>query len=226
MASGNWLGDGDRPALPSASTLNIIGASSPAIVEANENRSYTLIPTWLGGSPMRLDIAPGEIIWLSYRSNYGFDGLLPGHGILVEQQDLFFGDMESNLVNTDPTKPWAKVIEADGDDALLRARDYGDKDDVFTSGDIIGDGGHEIRDNRGRAVPWRITISSMTDESAELYYEYIGNPSIKILPPEIQLYSWKTKLHTPVYIQHMSVKLKFKHHNQSKKMDQYLNTPK
>ena len=27
MASGNWLGDGDRPSLPSASTLNIIGAS-------------------------------------------------------------------------------------------------------------------------------------------------------------------------------------------------------
>ena len=91
--------------------------------------------------------------------------------------------MKSNLVNTDPTKPWAKVIEADGNDALLRARDYGDEDDVFSSGDTIGNGGHEIRDNRGRAVPWRIVITSMTNEFAELNYEYIGDPSIDILPP-------------------------------------------
>ncbi len=183
MASGNWLGDGDRPSLPSASTLNIIGASDPETVEAFENRTYTLIPAWLGGSPIRIDIAPGEIIWLSYRADHGFDGSLPGHGILVEQQDVFFGDIESNLVNTDPTKPWAKVIEADGNDALLRARDYGDEDDVFTSGDIIGNGGHEIRDNRGRTVPWRITISSIGNETAVLYYEYIGDPSITILTP-------------------------------------------
>ena len=183
MASGNWLGDGDRPSLPSASTLNIIGASDPNIVEATVNRTYTLIPAWLGGSPMRIDIAPGEIIWLSHRADYGFDGSLPGHGVLVEQQDAFFGDMESNLVNTDPTKPWAKVIEADGNDALLRARDYGDEDDVFSLGDTIGNGGYEIRDNRGRAVPWRIIITSMTNESAELNYEYIGDPSIDILPP-------------------------------------------
>ncbi len=183
MASGNWLGDGDRPSLPSASTLNIIGASDPEIVHAFQNKSYTLSPAWLGGSAIRIDIAPGEIIWISYRSDYGFDSSLPGHGILVEQQDLFFGDMESNLVNTDPTKPWAKVVEADGNDALLRARDYGDKDDVFTSGDIIGYGGHEIRDNRGRTVPWRITVSSIENESAILNYEYIGDPSITILTP-------------------------------------------
>ena len=100
MASGNWLGDGDRPSLPSASTLNIIGASDPEIVHAFQNKSYTLSPAWLGGSAIRIDIAPGEIIWISYRSDYGFDSSLPGHGILVEQQDLFFGDMESNLVNT------------------------------------------------------------------------------------------------------------------------------
>ena len=62
-------------------------------------------------------------------------------------------------------------------------RDYGDKDDVFTSGDIIGYGGHEIRDNRGRTVPWRITVSSIENESAILNYEYIGDPSITILTP-------------------------------------------
>ena len=89
----------------------------PEIVHAFQNKSYTLNPAWLGGSAIRIDIAPGEIIWISYRSDYGFDSSLPGHGILVEQQDLFFGDMESNLVNTDPTKPWAKVVEADGNDA-------------------------------------------------------------------------------------------------------------
>ena len=46
--------------------------------------------------------------------NTPFGGASGGFGWNQEQQDLFFGDIDSNLVNTDPTKPWAKVIEADG----------------------------------------------------------------------------------------------------------------
>ncbi len=183
MASGNWIENGDRPSLPSASTLNIIGATEPQNIEIFEDANYTIIPTWNGGSPLKVNIAPDEFIWLSLRTDHGFDRGLPGHGILIEQQDLFFGDIDSNLVNTDPTKPWAKVIEADGNDALLRARDHGDEGDVFIEGDIIGIGGYEIWDNRGRLVPWRITVTALGHESAEIHYEYLGDRNTSVITP-------------------------------------------
>ena len=183
MASGNWIGDGDMPSLPSSSTLELVGAMDPIATDTHLDGNFTLQPISQGGAPLKIGIAPGEFIWVTLRSNIGFDRGLPGHGILVEQQDLAFGDFESNLVNIDPTKPWVKIVEADGDDALLRARDYGSSGDTFTAGDRFGHTGNQIWDNRGRLVPWTITVTSHTDESATIEYDFVGDADSTIIFP-------------------------------------------
>tara|TARA_B100000029_G_scaffold368666_1_gene362382 strand:+ start:2328 stop:4217 length:1890 start_codon:yes stop_codon:yes gene_type:complete len=183
MASGNWIGDGNMPSLPSASTLNIIGGIDPMHIETTTDRNITIYPISEGGSPLLIHIAPDEIIWVTLRSDIGFDEGLPGHGILVEQQDLGFGDIETNLVNTDPTRPWAKIIEADGDDGLLRGRDHGSIGDVFTVGEIIGEGGHQIWDNHGRQVPWRISVTSVESASATIEYDFLGDENTNVSMP-------------------------------------------
>tara|TARA_B100000686_G_scaffold353372_1_gene458721 strand:- start:1499 stop:3475 length:1977 start_codon:yes stop_codon:yes gene_type:complete len=176
MASGNWLGDGDMPSLPSSTTLELIGATNPIIPDVHLDGNFTLRPISQGGSPLKIEISQGEFIWLTLRSDIGFDRGLPGHGILVEQQDISFGDIGSNLVNTDPTKPWVKIVEADGNDALLRARDYGSSGDTFSTGDRFGHTGHQIWDNRGRLVPWTITVTSLSVESTTIEYDFVGDP--------------------------------------------------
>jgi hypothetical protein len=108
---------------------------------------------------------------------------LPGHGILVEQQDLNYGDIGDNLVNTDPSKAWAKIIEADGDDALLRGRDYGSLEDVFTEGDVFGSEGMEIRDSRGRLSPWTVTVSNLTATRATVSFSPNLDPMTTVLTP-------------------------------------------
>ena len=185
MASGNWIDDGNRPSLPSSSTLKLIGAiNSTPIIENRSNLSFDLKPISSGGSPLYFEIAEGEYIWVTFRSDLGFDSGLPGSGIIVEQQDTSFGDIESNLVNSDPSKPWSKIIEADGDDALLRARDYGSNSDAFQNGDVFGHSGYQIWDNHGRLVPWTITVISVNTDSAQLRYDYFGDDDFEITTPK------------------------------------------
>ena len=167
MASGNWNGNGNIPALPSSSTLELIGIERGILVDPNYGGNFTLSPISDGGNYLNLIIGPGENIKITNRGNYGFDTSLPGHGILVEHQDTNNGDTGSNLVNTDSKNAWLKIIEADGDDALIRNKDSGSGGDVFTDGDIFGNtdtsNGMIIYDNRGRLVSWSASV------------EYLGN---------------------------------------------------
>ena len=167
MASGNWNGNGNTPALPSSSTLELIGIERGILVDPNYGGNFTLSPISDGGNYLNLIIGPGENIKITNRGNYGFDSSLPGHGILVEHQDTNNGDTGSNLVNTDSKNAWLKIIEADGDDALIRNKDSGSGGDVFTDGDIFGNtdtsNGMIIYDNRGRLVSWSASV------------EYLGN---------------------------------------------------
>ena len=183
MASGNWLGDGGKPSLPSSSTLELIGATNPIMPDNQLDANFSLQPISIGGKPLKIEIAPEEYIWITLRSDIGFDSGLPGHGILVEQQDLTFGDIASNLVNTDPTKPWVKIVEADGNDALLRGRDYGSQGDTFSVGDRFGHTGMQIWNNRGMLVPWTITVTSLTDDSSIIEFDYVGNPNLTLSLP-------------------------------------------
>jgi len=183
MASGNWNGEGALPSMPGAATLDLIGAVSDTEIDFYTNSTHVLSPISSGGMPLSIEIAPGEKIWISFRADVGFDAGLPGHGILVEHQDQNFGDFNSNLVNTDPKKAWDRVIEADADDSLLRARDYGSAGDVFKEGDLFGHDGLQIRDHRGRLVQWTIHVTNVSASTASIELISINPTSSIFLTP-------------------------------------------
>ena len=183
MSSGNWIEDGSKPSLPSASILNLIGASDSKPIDSSLRQQFVLAPTSDGGQALNINIAPSETIWVSLRSDTGFDSSLPGHGIIVEHQDSNFGDLDSNLVNTDPKKAWSKIIEADNDDSLLRARDYGSPGDAFLEGDRFGSEGLKIWDNRGRLVQWYVEVVNISNGSAIVDFVPVGDDEISVLTP-------------------------------------------
>ena len=167
MASGNWNGNGNSPAFPSSSTLELIGINRSIIVDPNIGGIFSLKPISEGGMSLSIEIAPGEYIRITNRGDFGFDSSLPGFGILLEKQDVNNGDINSNLVNTDSKNAWLKIIEADGDDALIRNKDSGSSTDTFQDGDKFGNlnssDGMLIYDNRGRLVTWFATISNSNE---------------------------------------------------------------
>ena len=87
MASGNWNGGGSWPALPSAASLELIGAMrqqnmdlqwpSSAIAPCI-GPSIKMTGMSEGGNAMKIQISQSEVVWLEYRSNSGFDSHLPG----------------------------------------------------------------------------------------------------------------------------------------------------
>lgn len=184
MASGNWNQNGNTPAMPASSTMSIIGVGRSISVEPDTDSIHTIAGISDGGSSLEVAIAPNEWIRFTMRSNSGFDSSLPGHGVLVEQQDRNNGNEDDNLVNTDPDTAWVRIIEADGDAALERGRDSGAAGDVFAEGGKIGASGMEIRDSRGRLVPWTATIDSIDNGQATISIDYPDTASsVDILPP-------------------------------------------
>jgi M6 family metalloprotease-like protein len=167
MASGNWNGNGAYPALPSSSTLELIGINRTISVNPSVGGNFSLKPISEGGTSLSIEIAPREFIRITNRGDFGFDSSLPGFGILVEQQDLNNGDSHINLVNTDAQNAWLKIVEADGDDALIRNKNSGSAADTFQDGDKFGNlessDGMLIYDNRGRLVSWLASISATND---------------------------------------------------------------
>lgn len=184
MASGNWNQNGNTPSMPSASTMEIIGADRSTTVEAGVDSTHSISGITDGGSSLEIAIGPNEWIRFTLRSDSGFDAALPGHGVLVEQQDRNNGNEEDNLVNIDPDTAWLRIIEADGDAALERGRDSGAAGDVFTEGGQLGASGMEIRDSRGRLVPWVASIDTLTAEQATISFDFPEQESsVDILPP-------------------------------------------
>ena len=187
MASGNWNGGGDTPAMPGAASLNRIGADRYIEIEASTDSSHVLEPISFGGYGLAIPIAPGEHIWITYRGESGFDTELPGHGILVEHSDENNGNPIENLVNTDPDNAWVMIIEADGDAALQRGRDSGSPGDAFDVGDSFGASGMKIRDNRGRLVPWTVSVDTMSDDSVTVSFHAGPVSNTDVLTPRSPL---------------------------------------
>ena len=184
MASGNWNGNGAMPAMPSSSTMDLIGVERGILITQNIDSTHNITGITNGGSYLEVPIAPNEWVRFTLRVDSGFDSALPGHGVLVEIQDRNNGDESNNLVNTDPDTAWLKIIEADGDAALERGRDSGDHADAFVEGGQLGANGMEIRDSRGRLVQWAATIVSMNSESATISFDFPESPtSVEVLPP-------------------------------------------
>lgn len=167
MASGNWNGGGVWPALPTSATLELLKA----------NRSQTMDLTWpqtaqspcIGpsiqlqgmsenGTSLKVPLNDNEVVWIEYRSDYGFDQHLPGSGILVTYQDRSVGDEERNELNRDSDQPWLTVIEADGRTDLLSGANSGEAADLFGNGSTFGATGVQIFTHDGILVPWVATV--------------------------------------------------------------------
>jgi len=168
MASGNWNGNGLQPALPSAATLDLIGINRSQELEKLENQTLELTGMSIGGKAVRIEIGPQEFVWIEHRSDDGFDRHLPGSGILVTIQDKGVGGVDDNTANMDPERPWLRVIEADGNNRLLRGMDHGVALDLFTSSSKFGREGIQIRNHLGQVVPWTIEVSSINGSIAYL----------------------------------------------------------
>jgi len=186
MASGNWNGNGRTPALPMAATLRLIGADRDFTLDQQTLSSgpytFNLTPLSAGGMTVRIPLADGEWVWIEHRGDIGFDRDLPGNGVLVSQQDDGAGDLMSNEVNADPEMPWLRVIEADGDDGLVRAADEGTQSDTFDVGKMFGSDGVTIRDRSGRLVGWNATVVSLNDSVATITINPVENRTNATLP--------------------------------------------
>jgi len=184
MASGNWNDNGRTPSMPGSATLDLIGAPGVFDVDISQDGIYEINSIGLvseGNRVLSLDTAPGERVLISFRSDNGFDSALPGHGILVEYQDLNNGNSDDNTVNHDPNNAWVRIIEADGDDALLRNRDSGSEGDTFSINETFGSTGIKIRDNRGRLVHWTATVSQINEDSAIIGISIPNSPTTSVL---------------------------------------------
>lgn len=168
MASGNWNGGGVWPALGTSATMELIGLE----------RYNTLDLTWPassvqpcvgpnivmegmseGGNALKIPLGENQFIWIEHHTDVGFDRHLPGHGILVTQQDRSIGDEERNELNRDVEQPWLRVIEADEGDQMLLGINDGEASDLFTNGTKFGAEGVLIRDHDGILVPWTAHVA-------------------------------------------------------------------
>ena len=187
MASGNWNGGGSWPALPTAASLELIGAMrqqnmdlqwpSSAIAPCI-GPSIQMTGMSEGGNTLKIQISQSEVVWLEYRSNSGFDSHLPGSGLLVTYQDKSVGDVEQNELNRDPKQPWLSVIEADGRNDMTSGTNSGEASDLFNSGSFGADG-VKIYDHDGVLVPWIATV----EHNEELFVNFTApncSPSIDI----------------------------------------------
>ncbi|MEC8978728.1 MAG: immune inhibitor A domain-containing protein [Candidatus Thermoplasmatota archaeon] len=184
MASGNWNGNGRIPALPMAATLDLIGV----------NRTIALNPTMgimninltamsAGGRAVTLQISPNESVYVENRADYGFDRDLPGSGLLVSIRDDYGKDLNRNEVNTDPDTAYLRLVEADGDDALLRGVDSGSPNDPFGLSTTFGNDGILIHDRHGRLVDWNITVQSVSNDGIGIIYQPGMIRNHEVLPP-------------------------------------------
>jgi|TARA_B100001996_G_scaffold375817_1_gene356258 M6 family metalloprotease-like protein len=184
MASGNWNDNGRTPSMPGAATLGLVSSNGIIEIDTSLDGSYeidSISSVSLATRVLSLETAPGERVLISLRSDSGFDSALPGHGIIVEYQDVNNGNSEDNTVNHDPNYAWVKIIEADGDDALVRNRDSGSEGDTFSVNDSFGSQGVVIRDNRGRVVHWTATVTQILDSSATIEIMTSSTPTTSVL---------------------------------------------
>ena len=168
MASGNWNGGGRWPAMPTGANMELIRperietldlswpstAASPCIGPSVLMQGLTE-----GGQILKIPLNADESVFIEHRRDSGFDSRLPGHGLLVSHHDVSVGDFDRNEVNTNPNKPWLKVVEADMQDDLVSGANQGEQSDVFLNGTSFGAQGVEIRTHDGLLVPWTASVS-------------------------------------------------------------------
>ncbi len=192
MASGNWNGGGVWPALGTSPTMELIGLERYVSLDLTWPTSSVqpcIGPTIQmhgmteGGEALKIPLGEEQYIWIERHSDVGFDSHLPGHGILVMQQDRSIGDEERNELNRDPEQPWLRVIEADNGDQMLQGVNDGEASDVFRNGTTFGAQGVLIRDHNGILVPWTAHVEGEANMTIRFTAEHCS-PEITVNGPD------------------------------------------
>ena len=192
MASGNWNGGGVWPALGTSPTMELIGLERYVSLDLTWPTSSVqpcIGPTIQmhgmteGGEALKIPLGEEQYIWIERHSDVGFDSHLPGHGILVMQQDRSIGDEERNELNRDPEQPWLRVIEADNGDQMLQGVNDGEASDVFRNGTTFGAQGVLIRDHDGILVPWTAHVEGEANMTIRFTAEHCS-PEITVNGPD------------------------------------------
>ena len=177
MASGNWNGGGAWPALGTSATMELIGLERYSTLDLTWPASSVqpcIGPNIVmkgmseGGNALKIPLGEEQYVWIEHHADVGFDRHLPGHGILVTQQDRSIGDEERNELNRDVEQPWLRVIEADEGNQMLLGINDGEASDLFTNGTKFGAEGVPIRDHDGILVPWTAHVTG--DENLTIQF--------------------------------------------------------
>ncbi len=177
MASGNWNGGGVWPALGTSATMELIGLERYSTLDLTWPASSVqpcIGPNIVmegmseGGTALKIPMGENQYIWIEHHADVGFDRHLPGHGILVTQQDRSIGDEERNELNRDVEQPWLRVIEADEGNQMLLGINDGEASDLFTNGTKFGAEGVLIRDHDGILVSWTAHVTG--DENLTIQF--------------------------------------------------------
>lgn len=127
MAAGSWGGGGDKPAHPTAWCKYKAGWVNPTVI-FNQEVDVTIRPYKDFKDVFKLPIGAvdsKEYFLLSNRRKLGFDGSIPGEGLLIEHID------ENKTGNTDENHYLVDVEQADGLRQLNTNVNSGDANDVF-----------------------------------------------------------------------------------------------
>ena len=135
-----------------------------------------------GGRAVTLQISPNESVYVENRAVMASIGIYPVQEFLFPYDD-FGKDLDRNEVNTDPDTAYLRLVEADGDDALLRGIDSGSQNDPFGLSTTFGNDGILIHDRHGRLVDWNITVQSVSTDRIEIKYQPGLMRTHDILPP-------------------------------------------
>ncbi|WP_137161759.1 M6 family metalloprotease domain-containing protein [Blastococcus sp. CCUG 61487] len=126
MGGGSWNGGGDLPAHPSAwcklqqgwvSEVDVTGSGTVSFPDVKTSR--TVHRLWRDG------MRGSEHFLVENRQQSGYDGLLPGGGLLVWHVD------DEQPDNSDESHYLVGLVQADGNRDLERSRNRGDSGDCF-----------------------------------------------------------------------------------------------
>ena len=127
MAGGSWNGGGDKPAHPTSWCKTRVQWVNPTVLW-NVTQSVNIPPYATSAVAYKLPIgsaASQEYFLVSNRQKAGFDGAMPGEGMIIEHID----DTKNN--NTDENHYLVDVEQADGRRDLNLNANRGDATDPF-----------------------------------------------------------------------------------------------
>ncbi|MDH5184271.1 MAG: M6 family metalloprotease domain-containing protein [Gammaproteobacteria bacterium] len=160
---------GSSPAHPSAWSKIHLGWVVPTLMDANTDPGgFILPPVEANPTIVKVPNSPDgrSYLLLENRQKTGFDAGLAGSGLLVWQvnEEVVSNGMDNNSVNSWNSNPGVRLVEADGDDALL---EYGD--DSGSSGDTFpGSTGNQ------RLTPITVPNSLSSSEGAGVHISGIN----------------------------------------------------